>query len=150
LIEFNKQVCANILGIGIVIFHVAFSFWLWFYFNPGFNSNGQLFVAELSTPLSATFSLGVIKWVIDTQGKITSQATIGLPFAFLLAFVTICLFVALVYGPLVYRSDTGMQPATLNSYFLFVDSTLGGLFALFFNDMFGRQDDKAPAPPVGG
>lgn len=149
--ELNKQLCASVLGISIVVFHVTFSFYLWFSFYPNFNLGGDLTVAELSTPLSATFALGVIKWVIDTQGKITSEETVGLTFIVLLSFISIALFLALAYGPYKYTvPGSGMEPKALNSYFLFVESILGAMFGLFFSDMFGRHlTSTGPGDPRG-
>lgn len=130
----NKQVYSSILGIIIVVTHIFLLYYLWFIFRPRFP--GPI-APEIATPLTAAFFIGVIKWVIDTQGKITSNDKVGITFIIITSIVSLSLLGALVFLPFIY-SDSEMTKDDLNSYFLFVETGLGGAFTLLFNDMFGQ------------
>ncbi len=143
---FSKQMCASVWGLSIILFHILLSFYLWFIFNPKFNSSGEFLVAEISTPLSVTFALGVVKWVIDVQGLIKSEPKVGVLYVVTLSLVSGALYAAII---LVFWNFRLMEPSPeqLNSFFLLIDSALGGLFALFYNDMFGTSEVRDSEQP---
>ena len=99
--------------------------------------NKSVYVAEIATPLTGAFALTVVKWVIDTQGKITSKQTVGLPLIIILVLLTVALYGALIYGPYQYQIGS-WQPDELNRFFVFVETGIGGMFGLLFNDMFKK------------
>ena len=63
-------------------------------FFPGKNSP-EVKIFEISLPFMATYALGVVKWVIDTQGNITSQATVGFTYIFIVSAILLTLLVLL-------------------------------------------------------
>ena len=127
--EINKQLCASVLGISMVVAHIVLLWYLWAYFGQIDYEQKSIYVAEIATPLTGAFALTVIKWVIDTQGKITSQQTVGITLVIILAIVTLTLYGALIYGP--YQYSTGKwQPDVLNRYFVFVETGIGEMFGL--------------------
>ena len=139
--EFNKQLCASILGITMVVAHIALLWYLWTVFGNIATENKSVYVAEIATPLTGAFALTVVKWVIDTQGKITSEKTVGLTLVVILVLLTSALYGALIYGPYMYQQGA-WQPDELNRFFVFVETGIGGMFGLLFNDMFNHDPDK--------
>jgi hypothetical protein len=80
----------------------------------------------------------VVKWLVDTQGKITRRAKVGWPYVIGVVIVVGGFFGALMMG---LRSHTEGQMGykALNTYFAFVDGALGALVVLFFNDLFATK-----------
>ena len=60
-LDMNKQKYASIVGIIVVAVHIGLVFYLWIFFRKAYPD----LVAEIATPLTAAFFLGVVKWVID-------------------------------------------------------------------------------------
>lgn len=141
--EVNKQLFASIVGILIVAFHIALLGYLWLKFGSP-TGTGPLQVTEIATPITAAFALGVVKWVIDTQGHITSPKTVGLPFVIILTMVGVALAAGLFWGVRQYVTGA-WQPKELNMFFVTLESGIGGMFGLFFNDMFGPPVTDADA-----
>jgi hypothetical protein len=143
----NKQVYASVIAVAIVLVHIFLLFYLWIVFRERFPEPA---VAEIATPLTGAFFIGVVKWVIDTQGKITSGETVGIVFVIITSIVVIALLGGLVALPLAYEGGR-MTAAQLNSYFLFLDTGLGAAFTLLFNDMFGKPGvQRQDVDVVGG
>ncbi|UWQ59424.1 hypothetical protein K3722_04680 [Leisingera caerulea] len=136
--EFNKQLCASILGISMVVAHIVLLWYLWTVFGSVEAENKSVYVAEIATPLTGAFALTVVKWVIDTQGKITSKKTVGVTLVIILILLTFALYGALIYGPHQYQIGS-WQPDDLNRFFVFVETGIGGMFGLLFNDMFDKE-----------
>ena len=136
--EFNKQLCASILGISMVVAHIVLLWYLWTVFGSVETENKSVYVAEIATPLTGAFALTVVKWVIDTQGKITSEKTVGVTLVIVLVLLTGALYGALIYGPYQYQLGS-WQPDELNRFFVFVETGGGGMFGLLFNDMFNKE-----------
>lgn len=89
----NKQRFSSIVGILIVLLHLLLFVGLLVFF-PGKNSP-EVKIFEISLPFMATYALGVVKWVIDTQGNITSQATVGFTYIFIVSAILLTLLVLL-------------------------------------------------------
>ena len=136
--EFNKQLCASVLGISMVVAHIVLLWYLWSVFGNVDTANKSVYVAEIATPLTGAFALTVVKWVIDTQGKITSKKTVGPTLVIILLLLTFALYGALIYGPYNYQIGA-WQPEQLNRFFVFVETGIGGMFGLLFNDMFSND-----------
>lgn len=145
----NRQKYASFVGICIVFVHLFLTFYLWVVFRTRFPTT---IIAEIATPLTAAFFLGVVKWVIDTQGKITSNDTVGFTYVVITAAVIFSLLGGLVALPLMYTSGS-ISTDQLNSWYLYLDTSIGGAFGLIFSDMFGTKNAPAvvvaPAPPHG-
>jgi hypothetical protein len=103
--ELNKQLCASFLGISMVVAHIVLLWYLWDVFGQTSSGQKSVYVAEIATPLTGAFALTVVKWVIDTQGKITSKQTVGITLVVILVILTVALYGALIYGP--YRYSVG-------------------------------------------
>ena len=88
--------------------------------------------------MTGAFALTVVKWVIDTQGLISSEKTVGLTLVVILLLLTVSLYGALIYGPYQYQIGS-WQPDELNRFFVFVETGIGGMFGLLFNDMFNNE-----------
>ncbi|MBF9028970.1 hypothetical protein HKCCE3408_01060 [Rhodobacterales bacterium HKCCE3408] len=138
--EINKQMFSSITGVLIVLGHVLLLCYLWVSFGAP-TGGGTLKVTEISTPITAAFALGVVKWIIDTQGRITSEKKVGVPYVVIFGVILLALAFGVVWGLNRY-SKGEWQPDQLNQFFVIIESGMGGMFGLFFNDMFGPAEDQ--------
>lgn len=137
--KINKQLFSSVIGVLLVIFHIVLLGYLWFNFGAP-SGSGPLQVTEIATPMMAAFSLGVVKWVIDTQGHITSKKTVGAPYWLLMSIISVAMGMGLVWGVRQYITGS-WQPEQLNLFFVALEAGIGGMFGLFFSDMFGPLEE---------
>lgn len=138
----NKQLFSSIVGIAIVLFHVAILAWLLSIF--GFpDGTGPVHATEVAIPVTAAYALTVVKWIIDTQGHITTDKTVGIPFIIVVIILGLSLMGGLVWGVWQYRYGPGRNDAApnLNQVFLLMETGIGGMFGLLMNDMFGGSPE---------
>jgi len=130
----NRQKFSAIVGIFILIFHVGMSAFLWFWFSP--NNDPAIYIEAISLPLTAGYSVAVVKWFSETGGLITSDEQFGITYVFVITLIVGIFLICLPLGPLLYLKSPEMTPEKLNQFFLFVETSLGALFSIVFADMF--------------
>lgn len=135
MITINKQKFASYIGLVIVASHIGMTAYLWLIFQP--NASKVVKAAEISMPLSATFTISVVTWFIATKGLIASDEKIGMPLVILSIMIVGSFLLALPVGPYLYL-ETDLSAEGLNQYYVFVESALGGMFVLIFNFMFEK------------
>ena len=146
--DVNRQKFAMNLGLGIMAFHVAFAFILWFVLEF---PNDRVAVKEITTPVTVGYAVAVLKYYLDTHGRITSTDVMGIRLAILITGLVVIFCVALIGAPVYYLNEPSITPANLNSFFLFVESAFGALIALIFSYLYGKQEAAAiDAGPVAG
>lgn len=141
----NRQKFSSIMGLVIVAFHIALTGYLWFVFRP--EADIAVAAAEIATPLTVTYAISVVAWFVATNGLITSNQQVGIALVILTVMVVGSFLGALLVGPYLYL-DHRMTPDGLNQYYAFVEASLGGMFVLLFNSMFGSAHE--PPNATGG
>lgn len=132
-----KFTIASRVGLSIVVVHVATAAYLWFSFRHHPSFNPEIHAPEVTLPLTIAYVIATVKWFFDTRGIRNSDERYGYPLVILITFISGCFLLALPLGPYLYMSGTIFDPKSLNDYYLFVESVLGGMFALMFSEMFG-------------
>lgn len=126
-----------ILGLLLITVHLSMTAFLWFKFS----NVSAVYVEKMALPISAAFSVSIVKWFIDNKGIIREKDRIfvGLPYVILVTIIMAALVAAYVGGALVYLYfDPSMKPTELNNFYLFVQSTMGGMLALLFSDLYEK------------
>ena len=72
-----------------------------------------------------------------STGKITSEVTVGSTYVIISAMVFFSLLGGLIWFPFFY-SRSEISTEELNSWYLYLDSGVGGAFGLLFTDMFEK------------
>lgn len=136
-----KQKIAMVLGLLLIGVHLTMTAFLWFKFAD----NSSVVVEKMALPISAAFSVFIVKWFIDNRGIIKDKDRIfvGLPYVLMVVMIVFALITAYVGGAFVYLYDKSMDPSQLNSYYLFVESTMGGMMALVFSDLYDKPAERA-------
>lgn len=129
----NKQKFSMYNGIAILVLHIFICIYFW----VTFSKNPNLAIAEITTPITAAYAVGVVKWFIDTQGLITKNDAIGIPYAVVIILINGTFLTLLVLGAYFYISDTSINENEINKFYVFVESMFGVMFALIFSDLFG-------------
>ena len=144
---FVKQKVSMILGLLLITVHLVMTAFLWFKFSDV----STVYVEKMALPISAAFSVSIVKWFIDNKGIIREKdrVFVGLPYVILVTIIMSALGAAYVGGAIFYLYiDISMEPTELNNFYLFVQSTMGGMLALLFSDLYEKPventDDKAP------
>lgn len=132
--EVNRQRFALNLGLAIMAFHIAFAVVIWFVIT--FPHEEQLAVKEMAAPVTIGYAVAVLKYYLDTGGRITLPETIGIRLAILVIGIMGSFAVALVAAPLVYLNSSVMTPEVLNGIFVAVESAFGALLALIFSYLY--------------
>jgi hypothetical protein len=134
---FVKQKVSMILGLILITMHLVMTSFLWFKFSD----ISTVYIEKMALPISAAFSVSIVKWFIDNKGIIKEEdrVFVGLPYVILVTLVMSALGIAYVGGALWYLYfDSSMEPSELNNFYLFVQSTMGGMLALLFSDLYDR------------
>lgn len=139
---------ATVLGMAIVVVHIGTSAYLWFIFAGHASYSDDIIAAEVTLPLTVAYVVSVVKWFLDTRGKRTTDETYGWPLVVLIGLVGGAFLLAMPVGIYLYMSGAIFEAELLNQYFLFVESSLGAMFALIFADMFGNA--ARGQRPAGG
>ena len=132
----NKELISATLGCIILIFHVALSFFLWTRFAA--SASDDVAIAEISLPITVTYTITVVKWLIDNQGKLSRRRKVGWSYVIGLSIVSFGFLGMLAYGPFAYLSGD-MTSNQVNQFFAFAEASIGCLMVLFFNDLFGGK-----------
>lgn len=128
-----KQKLSAYLGCFVLLTHTTMTIYLWLIYQA--QTSDQVAVAQISLPITLSYAITVVKWLVDTQGKITRRAKVGWPYVFGVVVVVGGFFIALGLG--LWSHMQGMMGyQTLNTYFAFIDGALGALVVFFFNDLF--------------
>lgn len=138
--EYYRFTVSVVSALAITIVHVGTAAYLWFSFrnHPAFTE--EINTPEVSLPLTVAYVVSITKWFIDTKGIRNSEEIYGLPFVIFIALVVGSFLLSLPLGPYLYLRGDIQDAATLNSYYLFVESVLGGMYALLFSEMFSTAE----------
>jgi|GEM_PF-4425902 len=134
---FVKQKVSMILGLVLITVHLGMTAFLWFKFS----SVSTVYIEKMALPISAAFSVSIVKWFIDNKGiiKENDRIFVGFPYVILVTIIMSALVAAYVGGAIFYLYfDTSMKPSELNNFYLFVQSTMGGMLALLFSDLYEK------------
>jgi hypothetical protein len=131
-----KQKLSAYLGCFVLVVHTGMTIYLWVVYQA--QTSSQVAVAQISLPITLAYAVTVVKWLVDTQGKITRRAKVGWPYVFGVAVTVGGFFGALGFG-LHSHLAGNMGYQALNAYFAFIDGSLGALVVLFFNDLFATN-----------
>jgi len=142
----NRQRFSSVVGLIIVAFHIGLTAYLWLVFQP--EADSAVAAAQIATPLTVTYAVSIVAWFVSTRGLITSNEQIGIAFVILTVMVVVSFLGALPLGPYLYHEHR-LTPDQLNQYYTFVEASLGGMFVLIFNFMFGATHEL-PNPNAGG
>ncbi|WP_137702184.1 hypothetical protein [Marimonas lutisalis] len=141
---------AWIAGLAITLVHIGTAAFLWFSFrhHPAFTDD--ISPPEVTLPLTVACVVSIAKWFIDTRGLRKSDQQYGWPMVAFATIVIVTFLVCLPLGPYLYMTGTIAQVETLNEFYLFVESVMGGVFALLFSELFGTSDqtEQYPAPLI--
>lgn len=134
-----KQKLSAWLGCFVLVAHTGLTVYLWLVYQE--QTSPEVAVAQISLPITMAYAFTVVKWLVDTQGRITRKARVGWPYVFGVVIVVGGFFGALGMG---LRSHLvgNMGHQALNAYFAFIDGAIGGLVALFFNDLFKTREES--------
>lgn len=138
--EFYRFNISVIAALAITIFHVGTSAYLWFGFRNHVAFTEDINSPEVTLPLTVAYVVSVTKWFIDSKGIRRSDETYGLPFVVFIGLVVGAFLISLPLGPYLYLEGSIQDAAMLNSYYLFVESVLGGMYALIFGELFSASD----------
>lgn len=138
----NRQRFSSIVGLVIVAFHIALTAYLWAIFRP--EADTAAAAAEIATPLTVTYAISIVAWFVATNGLITSDKQVGIYMVILTVMVVTSFLGALLIGPYLYL-DNRLTPQGLNQYYAFMEASLGGMFVLLFNSMFGSAHEPPDA-----
>lgn len=144
----NKQRFASIIGVGIIVIHVGLILYILNFLPPG---DGENNVLQIILPFTATYAIGVVKWVIETQGHITSKVKVGGVYIVIVSIISAALLFSLPYALYLYSTNETFLGPQLSWYVSGVEAGFGVLFALVFNDMFagGNGDDDGSSSSTG-
>ena len=132
----NRQSFALNIGIVILLFHTILAFILWFVVEfPG----GRVAVKEITLPVTVSYAVSVLKYFLDTGGRVTATEEIGIRLVVVIVILMGIFMISLVGAPFVYLSNAMISPETLNSFFLFVESAFGALIALIFSYLYKHE-----------
>lgn len=131
---------AWIVGLVVTLVHVGTAAYLWFVFRHHASFSGEISAPEVTLPLTVAYIVSITKWFLDTRGIRNSDAQFGWPLVAFIAIVIPAFLIALPLGPYLYMEGTIQSPETLNAFYLFVESVLGGAFALIFSELFGTSE----------
>lgn len=135
----NKQKLSAWLGCFVLVAHTGLTIYLWLVYQK--ETSREVAVAQISLPITMAYAITVVKWLVDTQGRITLKAKVGWPYVFGVVVVVGGFFGALGMG-LRSHLEGNMGYQSLNTYFAFIDGAIGGLVILFFNDLFRTKDES--------
>lgn len=133
----NKQLFSSIIGVSIILVHVGMILWILNFIAT--DEDSETNVLEIVIPFTITYAIGVVKWVIDTQGKITTQEKVGPVYVLIVGIISLATLVSLPIGLYRYAFDVSFSGSALNWYFSGVEAGFGALFSLVFSDMFSRD-----------
>ena len=138
---FVKQKVSMVLGLILVTVHLCMTAFLW----VKFSDYSAIYVEKMALPITAAFSISIVKWFVDNGGVVRKKDRIfiGLPYVVLITIIMSALVVAYVGGAVLYLYfDTNMKPEELNDFYLFAQTTMGGLLALLFSDLYEKPVEK--------
>jgi hypothetical protein len=135
----NRQSFAMWLGLLIVFVHIVMSLYLWFVFDYG--RNEDVFIKEISLPVTLGYSVSIVKWFLDNHGIVTSNQRMGAPFVFLIAMISIAFLGGLISAPIVYGHSPTLTADELNNFYLFIESAFGVMFSLIFSYLYGDNGE---------
>ena len=140
----NKQLFAFNLGFVIMLFHITFTFLVWFILEF---PDDRVTIKQISLPVTTGYAVGILKYYLDTKGIVSSQELVGVRLVWLVSIVVGVFCMSLVGAPLAYLRIPSITAENLNSFFLVVESGFGALIALIFSFLYGskvsQQTDSA-------
>lgn len=148
----NRQKFAMNIGLLIMSFHIILSFLLWFILdlNPSPNDPERVIAKEITTPVTVGYAFAILKYFLDNDGIVTSARNIGGPLALLIGGLIFCFCSSLLIAPVIYAFPQynflgrDIYPGNLNSFFLVIESTFGGLIALIMSYLYGNDTEPQP------
>lgn len=133
---------AWIAGLITTVVHIGTAAYLWFSFRHHPSVTDDITAPEVTLPLTIAYFLSITKWFIDTKGHRRSDLRYGWPMVCFTGIVITAFLIALPLGPFLYiQGDLIRNAQTLNEFYLFVESVLGGAFALIFSELFGSSEE---------
>lgn len=136
---FSKSKIAAIFGCTILLWHVLLTGYLMLIFQPASNADAPL---EITVPMTLTYAVSVVKWLIDTQGRVRKHPRVGLAYLLGFSIVVLSLFAGVILV-LYQHQNLELTGRQLNAGFAFVEATLGVLLVYFWNDLFEITEEDA-------
>lgn len=137
---YSKSTIAAVFGCVILLWHVLLTGYLMLIFQPTSSADAPL---EITVPMTLTYAVSVVKWLIDTQGRVRKYPRVGIAYLLGFSIVVLSLFAGVILV-LYQHQHLKMTSAQLNAGFAFVEATLGVLLVYFWNDLFKitEEDEK--------
>jgi len=132
----NRQRFALNLGLAVVAIHAVITLLFWGVMEF---PDDRVAVREITTPLTIGYAVAIVKYYLDTGGKITSEEQIGVRLVILVILIFGFFFSSLVGGPIYYLNNPAMSPQSLNSFLLTIESGFGALVALIFSYLYKME-----------
>lgn len=135
------------VGLAVTLVHIGTAAFLWFVFKHHPTFTEDINAPEVTLPLTVAYVVSITKWFIDTRGIRQSDEQYGWPMVAFALLVIVTFLVCLPLGPYLYMTGDIKDAKTLNDFYLFVESVLGGVFALIFGELFGTSKTGSDQPP---
>ncbi|MEM8554971.1 MAG: hypothetical protein AAGF71_09135 [Pseudomonadota bacterium] len=139
----NRAKVSLFWGFIILIFHICLSAYLWLVFSPAFDSS--IAIAEISTPLTVTYAVTIVKYFIDNQASVAGGQMVSIAYFAFTAIIIVPFLFGLAFLPYHY-SQGELSIDALNRSYVFLEASIGALFILVFNDLFKSSGTTKPYP----
>lgn len=148
--EVNKQGFAFVIGLFIMIMHLALILLLYFGYNNSDARGSDIEIASIAAPMTAAYFFTILQWIVLNQGKITKTQTVGYPFVFAVTLVTSVFIFILMYVPIstLLNFKYLIPDENLNSTYAFLEVLFGANLGLIMSDLFGKEDNNNVTPEL--
>jgi hypothetical protein len=138
----------NLVGFFLVFLHLLAWFLCYKWLKPRLEYEDFRITVLILAPVVTIYAVAFAKDVIRAKNIRPSTETIPGNFAALAIIYAVAFGIAVIYQIYDFSTATNMTPNELKDGLALTEVIGGGIFGLFMDELFGKQEPPKPAEPV--